>query len=74
MRGRSGLMMPKKLAEIVAALPDSERKPAPKAKHINEIWIKRGGSGKMSGSGPSGWKLRPAKRLARSLAERTHGK
>jgi hypothetical protein len=33
------------------------------------ILIKRGGTGQQSGSGPSGWKLRPAARLARSLAE-----
>lgn len=38
-----------------------------------EIRLKRGG-GTSSGSGPSGWKLRPAKQLARSLAERKHGK
>ena len=34
-----------------------------------EVWIKRGGMGH-SGSGPSGWKVRPAKALARSLADR----
>lgn len=32
------------------------------------IWLKRGGKGQQSGSGPSGHKLRPAKVLARSLA------
>lgn len=37
------------------------------------IKLKRWGAGK-SGQGPTGWKLRPAKVLARSLAERTHGK
>lgn len=74
MHGRGGVKMSKKLAAVVAALPESERIPAPQAHHINEIWIRKGGDGKTSGSGPSGWKLRPAKRLARSLAERTHGK
>lgn len=38
-----------------------------------ERWLRSGGKGS-NGSGPSGWKLRPSKRLARSLAERTHGK
>ena|SRR5579859_2030976 len=33
------------------------------------IKIPRGGKGQQSGSGPSGWKLRPAKKLARSLAD-----
>jgi hypothetical protein len=33
------------------------------------IKVRRGGPGRVSGSGPSGWKLRPAKVLARSLAE-----
>lgn len=74
MKGRGGVMMKPSLQEIVARLPDTERKPSPKAKHINEIWIKRGGTGKTSGSGPSGWKLRPARLLSRSLAGRTHGK
>ena len=74
MRGRGGVMMPQSLQEHVARLPESERKPAAKVHHINEIWIKRGGTGKTSGSGPSGWKLRPARLLSRSLAGRTHGK
>lgn len=34
------------------------------------IWINRGGTGRMSGSGPTGRKTRPAAMLARSLAER----
>lgn len=34
-----------------------------------EYWIKRGGIGKMSGNGPSGWKLTPAHVLSRSLAD-----
>lgn len=38
-----------------------------------ERWIRSGGKGS-NGSGPSGWKLRRAKVLARSLAERTSGK
>lgn len=33
-----------------------------------EVWIKRGGIGHQSGSGPSGSKLKPARVLARSLA------
>jgi hypothetical protein len=36
-----------------------------------EIKIKRGGQGRISGSGPSGYKMNPAKLLSRSLAERT---
>lgn len=32
------------------------------------IWIKRGGVGK-SGSGPTGYKTRPARVLARAMAE-----
>lgn len=32
------------------------------------IKIKRGGTGKTSGSGPSGYKLKPARVLSRSLA------
>lgn len=31
-------------------------------------WIRRGG-GSSSGSGPSGWKLKPSRLLSRSLAE-----
>lgn len=38
-----------------------------------EIWIKKGGASS-AGSGPTGWKSRKSKMLARSLAERTHGK
>lgn len=38
-----------------------------------EIWIKKGGA-TSGGSGPSGWKARKSRMLARSLAERTHGK
>lgn len=34
-----------------------------------EFWLKRGGIGKMSGNGPSGWKLTPAHVLSRSLAD-----
>lgn len=33
------------------------------------IKIKRGGTGKMSGSGPTGYKTKPARLLARSLAD-----
>ena len=33
------------------------------------IKIKRGGQGKISGSGPSGYKTRPARLLSRSLAD-----
>ena len=35
-----------------------------------EIWIRSGGKGS-NGSGPSGWKTRKSKVLARSLAERS---
>jgi len=38
-----------------------------------EIWVPKRGGGK-NGSGPSGWKMRPSKVLARALAERKHGK
>lgn len=38
-----------------------------------ERWLKRSGLGH-SGSGASGWKLRKSKVLARSLADRKHGK
>lgn len=38
-----------------------------------ELWIARRGMGH-SGSGPSGWKMRTSKVLARSLADRKHGK
>lgn len=37
-----------------------------------ERWYKRGGMGH-SGSGPSGWKMRKSKVLARSLADRKKG-
>ena len=36
---------------------------------LQTIRIKRGGTGRVSGNGPSGWKLRPSKVLARSLAD-----
>jgi hypothetical protein len=35
------------------------------------VKLKRGGQGRISGSGPSGYKVNPAKLLSRSLAERT---
>lgn len=38
-----------------------------------ERWLPRGNGGS-SGSGPSGWKLRKSKVLARSLADRKHGR
>lgn len=68
MRGRGPVMMSARLQAIVAELPESERRPTKTSRHINEIWIKRGGPGK-SGDNASGWKLRPSKVLARSLAE-----
>ena len=33
------------------------------------IKIRRGGTGQMSGSGPSGWKLRPNAAHSRAMAE-----
>lgn len=39
-------------------------------KHRRFIWLKRGGTTSQNGSGPTGWKMTPAHRLARSLAER----
>jgi len=33
-----------------------------------QLWIRRGGASS-SGSGPAGWKLKPARQTARSLAE-----
>ncbi len=35
------------------------------------VKLKRGGVGRQSGNGPSGYKTNPAKLLSRSLAERT---
>lgn len=53
MRGRCGVICPNK----IVGTPNQE------------IWVKRGGDGKTSGSGPSGWKTTPARLLARSMAE-----
>lgn len=39
-------------------------------KHVRFLWGKRGGTGKMSGNGPSGRKATPRAMLARSLADR----
>ncbi len=37
------------------------------------VWLSQWGVGS-TGQGPTGWKLRKSKVLARSLAERKHGK
>lgn len=39
-------------------------------KHARFVWVKRGGVGNTSGSGPSGCKATPRARLSRTLAER----
>ena len=39
-------------------------------KHIRFIWVKRGGTGRISGSGPSGRRATPRALLARALADR----
>lgn len=39
-------------------------------KHTRFIWVKRGGTGKMSGNGPSGRRATPRALLARTLAQR----
>lgn len=39
-------------------------------KHARMVWVRRGSNNGQNGSGPSGWKMRPAARLAHSLAER----
>lgn len=66
MRGRCGVTVSQKVASspqwLEPILPNQN-------KHVRMFWIKRGGPTKI-GSGPSGYKLRPARALARSLAER----
>lgn len=67
MRGRAGVCVSAKRASQAAWLEpirDGD------TKHARFVWIKRGGASKSSGSGPSGYKLNPAKVLARALAER----
>lgn len=63
--------MPARLAKICETLEGNMRQPSEQksAARPFEIWVPRGGDGKTSGAGPSGWKLRPAKVLARKLAE-----
>ncbi len=39
-------------------------------KHARFIWVKRGGTGSTSGSGPSGRTATPRARLSRTLADR----
>jgi hypothetical protein len=39
-------------------------------KHVRFLWGKRGGTGKMSGNGPSGRRATPRALLARTLANR----
>lgn len=66
MKGRSGVCVSARRAATTLwqepILPGQN-------KHPRMVWIKRGGPTRI-GSGPSGYKLRPAKVLARSLAER----
>lgn len=66
MRGKGGVCVSDKVASSALwqepILPNQN-------KHVRMVWIKRGGPTKI-GSGPSGYKLTPARVLARSLAER----
>lgn len=69
MKGKCGVMAPdKRVAHpswyVGYQDKGSFRYPA------REVWVKRGGTGKTSGSGPTGYKTNPAYMLARSLAER----
>jgi hypothetical protein len=67
MNGRGGVFADPKLVASKGwqqPMRDTDRQ------HVRFIWISRGGTGKQGGQGPTGYKLRPARLLARSLAER----
>ncbi len=67
MRGRGGVTAP-------ASMRRQEAWNAPliggQLKHLRFQWIKRGGVGRQSGSGPSGCKATPRALLARALRDR----
>lgn len=39
-------------------------------KHARFVWVRRGSNNGQNGNGPSGYKVTPSRRLARSLADR----
>lgn len=67
MHGRSGVIAPSSMRRQAAwGEPISDGQ----LKHLRFVWIKRGGTGRTSGSGPSGRRATPRALLARTLAER----
>ena len=67
MRGRSGVTAPASLRRQAAW---NEPMTGGQLKHLRFVWIKRGGVGRTSGSGPSGCKATPRALLARAMRDR----
>lgn len=67
MHGRSGVIAPRRLTSQDAW---GEPVVGGQLKHVRFIWNNRGGNSKTSGSGASGRKAKPARLLARCLADR----
>jgi len=67
MRGRGGVIANQKLTSQPAW---SEPMTGGMLKHRRFVWIKRGGVGRQSGSGPSGCKATPRALLSRTLRDR----
>lgn len=68
MRGRGGVTAPSSLRRQAAW---NEPIIGGQLKHLRFLWVKRGGVGRMSGSGPSGRKATPRALLARALRQRS---
>ncbi len=67
MRGRGGVTAPSSVRRQAAwDEPISDKM----NKHVRFQWVKRGGVGRQSGSGPSGCKATPRALLSRALRER----
>lgn len=67
MRGRGGVCVNAKAASReawIVPMRDGDMK------HARFVWIKRGGVGRQSGSGPSGCKATPRALLSRALRDR----
>lgn len=67
MHGRSGVIARRRMTSQPAW---SEPITGGQLKHVRFVWNKRGGNSKTSGSGAMGRKAKPARLLARNLADR----
>ncbi len=67
MRGRSGVTAPGSMRRQAAW---NDPIIGGQLKHLRFVWIKRGGVGRTSGSGPSGCKATPKALLSRAMRDR----